>query len=227
MGVLHFFFHMLSLCNFLLWVNRRGACITYNSKLPIISYSIKISNGIFDTIYYSKSIYIFLSWCFCPKYPIICSHVYCYSIISLPPPPEAFGQVQNSVVHGPKDHSGLKTAPQLAIQSDAINMHEKRMVAQRCEPNHLAHVWLACAPPFCTNLGPSPSLMSHLCNLCSNNNNLHPTCPHSNLNYPNTQTWDQTLSQMWASEQQNRVGVSQPVGASHNHSSHLKDLGIN
>jgi len=27
------FFHMLSLCNFLLWVNRKGTYITYNSKL--------------------------------------------------------------------------------------------------------------------------------------------------------------------------------------------------
>ena len=31
-------FHMLSLCNFLLWVNKKGACITYNSKLPILPY---------------------------------------------------------------------------------------------------------------------------------------------------------------------------------------------
>ena len=31
---------MLSLCNFLPWVNRKGACITYDSKLPIILYPI-------------------------------------------------------------------------------------------------------------------------------------------------------------------------------------------
>ena len=34
------FFHMLSLCKFLLWVNRKGGCITYNSRLPIIPYPI-------------------------------------------------------------------------------------------------------------------------------------------------------------------------------------------
>ena len=33
-----FFFHMLSSYNFLLWVDREGACITNNSKLPIIPY---------------------------------------------------------------------------------------------------------------------------------------------------------------------------------------------
>ena len=31
---------MLSLCNFLLSVNKKGACITYNSNLPIIPYPI-------------------------------------------------------------------------------------------------------------------------------------------------------------------------------------------
>ena len=35
-----FLFHMLSLCNFLLWVNSKGAYITYNSKIPIITYPI-------------------------------------------------------------------------------------------------------------------------------------------------------------------------------------------
>ena len=33
-------FHMLSLCNFIIWVNKEGACITNNSKLPIIPYPI-------------------------------------------------------------------------------------------------------------------------------------------------------------------------------------------
>ena len=36
------FFHMLSLCKFLLWINRKGVCITYNSKLPIIPYPITL-----------------------------------------------------------------------------------------------------------------------------------------------------------------------------------------
>ena len=36
--LLSIFFHMLSLCNILLWVNKKGACITYDSKLPIIPY---------------------------------------------------------------------------------------------------------------------------------------------------------------------------------------------
>ena len=35
-----FLFDMLSLCNFLRWINRRGACITYNSNLPIIPYHV-------------------------------------------------------------------------------------------------------------------------------------------------------------------------------------------
>ena len=44
------FFHMISLCNFILWVNRKWACITYNSKLPsfFMPYStLKMSSAIF------------------------------------------------------------------------------------------------------------------------------------------------------------------------------------
>ena len=35
-----FFFHMLSLCNFLLWIIKNEASITYNFKLLIIPYLI-------------------------------------------------------------------------------------------------------------------------------------------------------------------------------------------
>ena len=58
------FFHMLALCNFLLWVNKKKACIIYNYKLSITPYPIvfqRFQMSFF--IYYItlKSIYNFLS----------------------------------------------------------------------------------------------------------------------------------------------------------------------
>ena len=42
------FCHMLSLCNFLLWVDRKRACITYNSKLPATRCLLKLLLMVLD-----------------------------------------------------------------------------------------------------------------------------------------------------------------------------------
>ena len=81
------FFHMLALCNFLLWVNKNKACIIYNYKLSITPYPIvfqRFQMSFF--IYYItlKSIYNFFVPIFF-KYPLICSHIYCCSNILLYP----------------------------------------------------------------------------------------------------------------------------------------------